>query len=150
MRTSFIVADGARARFLEVEGREGARVVLREECALINPEHDLRGHDEFPQPRGGAHGGSAGRPHVLDDHRAAHRSDADRRFAREVEAEAERALRERGVERFVVVAEPRALGRLRDALAPLTDRARIDEVPHDVAGRSVPELAAYLGERGLL
>jgi len=147
---SILVADGSRARFFTPEKGADQHIHLRELSALGNAEHSVPTHEIFEQGKSASRGGNAGRPHVLDDHRGAHRSENDKRFAGVVEAEAMRLVREQGIKRFVIVAEPRELGRLRKAFVALGRGVELDEVPHDLAGRSASEIARYLTERGML
>ncbi len=142
--TCILVTDGARGRFFTRMGDRPGSTRLLEHSALVNPEHNVPGHELYSDPRSDAQGRVAGRSYTLDDGREAHREETDKHFVGLLYQEAERLAQELGLRYFTLVAEPRMLGRLRKAFEPLERRGAVAEIPHDLAGRTPAEIAEYL------
>lgn len=146
--TCILVTDGARGRFFTREDRPGSTRLI-ERSALVNPEHNVPGHELYSDPRSDAQGRVAGRTYTKDDGREAHREETDKQFAGLLFREAERLSQELGLHYFTLVAEPKMLGRLRKAFEPLERRGKVAEIPHDLAGRTPAEIADYLDHHPL-
>ncbi len=156
MNYCIVVADGSRARFFTLEQPgipelEGGPD-LTEQRDLVNPEKEQRSRDIFSNLKSGRHQGPAGGPgHDYDDHRGRHVDEIERRFARRLSAEISDFARERRVEQLVLVADPRMLGFLRNALGSrLQSGMQIAELTRDLSSLTAPRIHARLADAGLV
>ncbi len=139
-----VVADGVRARLFSLDeaaiGAGGPNLV--EIADLINPDlaaEALRGDEKSGHNVASASSGS----HGFEDHRDSHRRESERRFAKQVAAEAATAVKHERAGCLVVVAESRMLSQLRDALnLPVT--VLVSEVAKDLTELAPQELHARL------
>jgi protein required for attachment to host cells len=153
--SGLLVADAARARFItlqppdELTPDQGSRLV--EHSDLVNPEAELPDRELFSERSGRTHGSPSGSAHGSDDHRARHREELERRFARRVLEAAQRFVAERSLGRLVIAAEPHLLGVLRAELErhPLSGASVVD-IAEDLSRRALDDIAAVLAHRGLL
>lgn len=151
--TGIIVADGARARFLtlqpadELAPERGPRLI--EHLDLTNPEGDLPERELFSDRGGRKHGARSA--HGSDDHRAEHRAEYERRFVRRLLDEAERLVREHGLNQLVLAAEPSMLGLLRPELErqPLPG-VGIIELSDNLVRHSLADLTEILTRHGIM
>jgi protein required for attachment to host cells len=134
-----------------IANRTGARIVDKQgrDLSLVQELEHSRGRlrdrevDSDRQGRSSARVGSA--RHALSPAESPHEHDA-RAFAR-VLADALRQGRLGGhYERLILVAEPRFLGLVRQALDDVTARLVSATVPKDLAQMELRELAAHLPE----
>ena len=154
-RTGLIVADGARCRFIcatSAETEDFEPTTALEECAdLANPEALLSGQSIYSNTKSGRNRSHPGGPaHGYDDHRDRHHTEMLRRFAREIVAQAERLVKEKGLVGLILVADTRLLGFLREQFPPqLRDKitATLDEA---ATKKSVAALRKLLEQRGVL
>lgn len=153
--TGLIVADGARCRFIcatPAETEDFQPTTALEECAdLANPEALLSGQNIYSNTKSGRNRSHPGGPaHGYDDHRDRHHAEMLRRFAREIAAQADRLVKDRGLVGLVLVADARLLGFLREQFPPqLRDKitATLEEA---ATKKSVAELRKLLEQRELL
>ena len=133
-----VVADGRRARVL-IEQRRGAALEEPPEWALeISPEELTEAQDRAPRSfdRVGGH------RHAMDGGRDLHEEEEER-FLKRLADQIGAAEQAGAFAHMVIVAPPRALGRLRDYL-PAAAKARIRS---ETAKDLVDEDAAKLRER---
>jgi protein required for attachment to host cells len=142
-----VVADEARARIFTAAGR-----ALTEQPALANPERRVPDHELFSESRPGTQRGGPGAPaHTLEDHRARHVEEMERRFARHIAHDVEGLAAARGAEFVVLVAAPRMLGHLRRAFAAARHRGvDVRELPRNLHELTTDALAERLATEGLL
>jgi protein required for attachment to host cells len=149
-RACIAIIDAARARIYTYDqslGGAGARAAtgaLREAVALVNPGRC--GHDLFaaskPAIKRAAPGADA-----TDDHRDAHLTELDRRFARQVVAEIDRIAREQAYDRVLLVASPAMLGELRGADgALLHPDVQVEYIARDLARLTSPQIHDHLAQ----
>lgn len=153
--TGFIIIDNARARFLVLAPSPDdpdAPPRLAECDALTDSEANLGDQQIFANLKGGRNRApGAGPAHAYDDHRAQHRLEDHRRFARRVAESAKSFIAQQEVLKVVLVAEPRMLGVMRAELEPrLPPNVAIVEVAEDLGKRSVPAIRNALEQRGIL
>src|SRR3972149_10797531 len=119
-----IVADGALARFMVLEQRtdapaRGARRLV-ESVRMSNPDHTVKGRRDARKIRSGRDTGRGTlAPHGYTDHRDSHESELLRRFASRIVERAATLVSAGEASTLVLVAEPRMLGILRAAVAPV-------------------------------
>lgn len=122
LKTCVVVADRARARlFVTVPGAERSVTDATEELleleALTDPDGELTGEQLFSNTRSGTNRSPHGAQFEYDDHRAAHREQQERRFAKRVASAIRQRLTEEGARKLVLAVEPHMLGLLRHSLA---------------------------------
>jgi protein required for attachment to host cells len=153
-RLSVLVADGARARLLTLErsADDGSRTRLFERADWIHPEHKMKEHDLFPEPKSDASARAVGgRVYTMDDHRGEHERELDRRFVADVVADVERLIRLSSGRRLIVAAGPRMLGVLRPALSELEARGvEITSIAKDLTAMAPTVIQEHLEREGLL
>ncbi len=156
MTTTLLIADAARARFFAiVEPMDpgyysGPR--LREQEDLVNPESLLTGTDLFANVKSGrGHAAAGASLHGLDDHRARHEMELERRFAKRVATLAAERARRLEMTRLILVAPPRALGLLRGALgSALPPSVSVYELSSELTWHSLGAIDEVLVHNGLL
>jgi protein required for attachment to host cells len=153
--TGLLVVDNAHARFLVLEPSPADPDAPRRlvECdALADFEADLSDQQVYANLKGGRNRApGAGPAHAYDEHRAQHRLENHRRFARRIAERARSFAEEREVVKLLLVAGPTMLGVLRSALEPrLPAGVTISEVAEDLGRRTVPEIREALELRGVL
>jgi len=150
-RICLVVADASRARIFTYERSQepdGLHDELREERDLIDPARRKRASELFSDSAGANHGGFRG--NAFDDHRQAHLDQLDTNFAREITAELDGLVRERGYRELLVIASSRMLGELRATLEPLRRTLAIKELERDFTRLATAELRDRLAKLGLL
>lgn len=139
-RPCIVVANSYRARVLFVrplpDPTGERRLELVERRDLVNPASRMADEEIFASTETGARsrGQRADRPmrsQPTDDHREDHERELDRRFAEAVVAA---ASEERDTDGVVVIAGPRFLGELRDALSRASIDRPVREVAKDLTG----------------
>lgn len=154
-KTSFVIADGARARFIRVRHNPDPVVggqELIEVFDLLNPTHQLKDRDIYSETKPGAD--SRIRPSCAPSPAQAHddrRSDArdvrEQRFADRLLAAVEKAAPDGS--RLLFVVEPRFLGFLRPGLER-TGLKGCEMEPKNLSKLSLDELRRRLIEDGHL
>jgi protein required for attachment to host cells len=148
-----VVADGARARLMSIEPAQPgtSRMRLYELKTMLNPEHKVHEHELFENDRHGAVSRNAGRVYTMDDHRANHEREFERRFASRIAEETLQFSREVGAEKLIIAADPRTLGLLRDEprLYKKSGLA-VTEVRRDLSKLSTQEIQDYLEHEALV
>ena len=138
-----VVADSVYARFFQADSRIGPLTEFKD---LTHPESRLKNGDLRSDGAGRTFdSGGMGR-HAMEQ-RVEPREEEAQRFAREV-AEALTAGRNRGeYDRLAVVAPPRFLGLLRDAINGQVQAAVVAELGKDLVHHSPDRIRAALPER---
>jgi protein required for attachment to host cells len=167
--TCLMLADGGRARFFAValpedeDFEQGPRL---RECSdpLVNPEGLMTGTELFANVKSGRNRAPAAGPglsgkasagsgpaHGLDDHRARHEREIERRFAKRVAETAAITVKEQRSRRLIVVAAPQMLGQLREPLSKeLPDDVELEEVGQDLSWHALPQVEKALEKNGLI
>jgi len=150
-----IIADGARCRLIAASSSQSEDfepvVELEEWRALANPEQLLPGQDIYTEAKSGRNRSHPGGPaHGYDDHRDRHHEEMFRRFARDIVAEVEHFMEERGPARLVLIAGARPLGFLREQLSPRTREKVVATLEEDATKKNLDELLRLLEARGLV
>jgi protein required for attachment to host cells len=147
MKLCVAVADQSEARFYEIEHPAGP---LRLTGQLADPKAHLHDRD-FNSDRAGrmSDGGPIG-----DGHRGAssHGTESERRprehearlFAQQIAAAIEHAHRDGQIERLILVAGPRFLGVLRDALSPAVRGLVTEEIHKDLVHEPASAVLSHL------
>jgi protein required for attachment to host cells len=156
-KIGIIAADAARARFitaqiLEDVAFEGSPKLL-EHAAVVNPLGKLSEQEKFSdrESRKPSGAGPRGALPVTDDHRAAHQLEEERRFARLILEAADGFIQAERPSQLLLLAGPQLLGVLRRELGSQRwGKLEVQELAHDLSGRSLPELREILTRRGLL
>lgn len=141
IRTWVLIADAGRARVLASE-RPGKGLAPVEGLAIENelpPTHDLV---RDRQPRSMESAGNMRHPIRP---RTDPRRKKKRRFADEIASALEEQLEIRAFDRLVVVAPPRALGDLRDAMSESVRLRVVNEVAKDLTKTPDGEVERHLG-----
>jgi protein required for attachment to host cells len=139
---------------MAVEQREGvptrAAVRLVESARLSNPQHTVGGRRAVRKIKSGRDVGR-GRiaPHGYTDKRDPHEVEVMRRFASRI---MKRAIALSGTDSsMVLVAGPRMLGLLRNALKPVAKAGlKVRELAHDYTWCTAPQIGKHLHKNGLL
>lgn len=155
-RTCIVVADARQARFYGVEAVESPRLNLKlvERAALVNPNSDLRKLGESTTGRVRSETNSnrqSGPMHPMEAQRERHRDEFDRRFVQDISHEAGEITKGWKEGTFVVVADPRMLGLMREPLRKAVPRGiELRELAKDYAQLAVPELRDQLVSSGVI
>jgi protein required for attachment to host cells len=147
MNWSIVVADGGRARLFtaKLRNRTGDARLIEEED-LVEPERGLLDREIFSD-RSGQNRPGAG----FAEHRAQHRDEVARRFAKRIAEALARRVRRDEPDTIVVVAAPRLLGLLRGPLdAALPGAPPRIEVGADLTWQALPKLHGALMKLGIL
>jgi protein required for attachment to host cells len=153
-RACIAIVDSTRARIYAyartedpADPRSGPGA-LQELTDLVNPGR--RGHDLFSTTKPGVKRDAPGSG-TTDDHRDAHAEELERRFARQVVAEIDRIVRERGFERALLVAAPAMLGELRGVAGALRRPELVVEyLARDLVQLTSPQIHDHLAELRLV
>jgi protein required for attachment to host cells len=145
-----VVADGGRARFFSVEPAAGELVLIEQEelANLIQ----CRGEDPEGRIRSGASSDWQGGPvHPTSARRAQQEIGLDRRFAQQIESRVSERASDWTTGLILLVAEPRLLGLLRDALrSSLKPDVELKELAKDYAHLTPAELRHQLVASGII
>ena len=156
MNNNFIVvADGSRARFFQLEEPALPEVEpgpnLMEVNDLVNTEKEAHGNEIWSEAKSGRNRAPTGGAHGYDDHRDSHEEELERRFARDIAAEAVRLSEKAGSREILLVAQKRALGFLRNELDPLVKRGiRVKELAKDLSKLKPHEIHEHLAREKLI
>ena len=149
-RICIAIVDASRARLFQYERAlepEGPHEQLLELTDLVNPARRLRPSELLSSSGQGNHVGVHG--YALDDHHEEHAAHLDDEFARAVTGELK--LLTAGVDRLILCASPKMLGRLRDVIGALhRPELAISEIPHDLVKLTPSQLQDQLVSYGVL
>ncbi len=141
--TWVVVAHQTGARFMEHRPGFGKNLTLVRE--LANPDGRKKNHELESDRAGDSFTGtraSGGRRAMSHEHTAhEHVSEV---FARQIAAEVEHARIEGRFGALILVASPKLLGLLRDALSPTTARLVVDSMHKDLAAVPARDLAEHI------
>lgn len=136
-----VVADHQHARAYAHDGAgQGIKPVEGWEFAT----HLQRTHD-MVSDRPGRKPGVGGNPVAVPQHSDPNR-EAGRRFMKDIAGAIAKAAQDKVFDRLVLVAPPRALGELRQALPAAVHKMVIAELDEDLTKETLPALAARLGK----
>lgn len=149
-----IVADGGRARFFVVRRSEEPRqrFHLAPLASVDNPDFRARGADAPHRTKTErVTNRQAGPMHPIVAQRARHELEVDRRFARQVAERAAELVAGWPTGTVVLIADPRMLGLLRDAVrGALTPSIQLKELAKDYAHLTASKLQGHLALCGVL
>lgn len=153
--TLLLVADGARCRLISVKSSENESfepIVELIECdALANPEALLPGQSIYTEAKSGRNRSHPGGPaHGYDDHRDRHHDEMLRRFARDIIAHTERAMKDNDLAQVILIANPRLLGFLREQVPSRLQPRIVAIFEEDASKKNVDELRRLLARRGVV
>lgn len=135
-----LIANRTGARIVD---KQGVNLTLRE--TIFHEAGRQRDRDVESDRPGRAFDRMAGGRHALTSSETPHDHDA-KLFARELADRLRAGRTQQHVERLVLVAEPRFLGFLREALDDATARTVIATVPKDLAEVPLSDIARHLPE----
>lgn len=149
-----VVADSRRARIFVAQQTDAprARVRLVERGSLGNPDLRSRGRSVTGRPRTETNTNrEAGPVHPIGAQRARHKVELERRFSMEVARKAAALARNWTTGSVVLVADPRMLGFLRDAVrSALKPPIRVKELAKDYARLTASRLRDRLAADGIV
>lgn len=149
-----VVADGAKVRFFNLSEKNIRGELcpyLIEDEALLNPEQKLPGQQLWSGAESQAGRSQAGKSqaHSYDDRRRDHEVEFERRFARLISKQILSQAHQ--VHHLLLIAEPRLLGLLREALGPSLPRTlKLRELDKNLCHLKPEELYEYLADRHFL
>ena len=151
--TCVVVADGARARIFLVQETDAPRAPFRlvERDVLTNADLRSRGRSVTGRVRTETNTNrEAGPVHPMGAQRERHRIELERRFSVEVARKTAVLARDWPEGSVVLVADPRMLGFLRDAVrGALTPGIRVKELAKDYARLTASRLQDSLALNGI-
>jgi len=140
--TWIVVADGAKARILERQGVHGTLAPASDRC-FAEAEARQPTRDVGADRPGRVHESADTTRHAMEPRVDWHRF-AKEQFARDVAAALEKAALDRLYGNLILVAPPRTLGDLRQALGSHARSLVAGEVPKDLTNLPDHELPAHL------
>ena len=111
-RTWIVVAESSRARIFEAATPAADLTEIEDR---VHPAGRMHNRDLVSDRQGHDSGEAGSGPHVLDESTPAHVEEMHK-FAREIAERLEQGLNDKAYDRLVMVAPPKFLGVLRDAL----------------------------------
>ena len=136
-----VVADEANATIYSREARTGP---LQAWLTIDNTEGRKRTGDLIAD-RGGRSFDSVGQGrHTMAREKSSPKTQVAERFARQVAGHIGRLIHDGHCRGYVLVAPPRFLGQLRDAMAKISDVEPDKTIDKELVGRSVLELQEYI------
>jgi protein required for attachment to host cells len=152
--TCFVVAGSGRARIFLLEKSPVPRAPFRliERGTLANADLKSRGRSVTGRPRTETNTNrEAGPVHPMGAQRERHRIELERRFSVEIARKAAALARNWSTGSVILVADPRMLGFLRDAVrGALKPGIRVKELAKDYAHLTVSTLQDHLALSGVL
>ncbi|HEX9672595.1 MAG TPA: host attachment protein [Burkholderiales bacterium] len=149
-----VVADGKGARIFLLEESAAPRAAVRllERGTLSNADLRSRGRSVTGRVRTETNTNrEAGPVHPMGAQRERHRIELERRFSVEVARKAAALARNWATGSVVIVADPRMLGFLREAVrVALTPGIQVKELAKDYAHLTASRLRDHLTEDGVL
>ena len=151
--TCVVVAGSGRARIFLLEESPAPRAPIRliERGTLANASLRIRGRSVTGRPRTETNTNrEAGPMHPIIAQRARHRIELERRFSVEIARKAAALARNWSTGSVVLVADPRMLGFLRDAVrGALKPGISVKELAKDFAHLTVSKLQDHLALSGV-
>ncbi|UCH73938.1 MAG: host attachment protein [Rhodospirillales bacterium] len=141
--TWFVIADGAKARVLARHGGAGPLEPASELC-FTEAEARLPSRDVGADRPGRVHESADTARHAMEPRVDWHRF-AKQQFAKSVAAALEAAAQAKRFGQLVLVAPPRTLGDLRQALGPHAAARVAGEIAKDLTNLPDHDLPAHLG-----
>ncbi len=141
--TWLIVADNSRARFFSMESRTGP---IEETKSIIHAEarlHEQNMTSDLPG-RGSGKGGEG--QHAYQN-KVSPKEQENINFAREINAELDKARKENKFKQFVLVAAPGFLGKLRDQMNTQTHKLICFELAKNLTHLDAVEIRKHLPDR---
>lgn len=139
--TWFLLADGRRARML-VEQRRGAQLEEPDEWSLEISDEELYDPQDRPPRSFDRVGGGR---HAMDGGRNLHEAEEEK-FLKRVADRLTDADRRHEFDHLVIAAPPRALGSLREKLAPAVQGRVVADTAKDLLDEPTPRLRQRLTE----
>ncbi|WP_013324264.1 host attachment protein [Gloeothece verrucosa] len=149
------VLDGTRARFFTLEPAESPEYqsgpnLIERDC-LTNTVKETQGKDLWANTKTGRNRGAGSQAHGYDDHRQNHINEFERSFAKEIVNKLIGLSDEYHPQQVVLVAEPKFLGLVREAITPqLPKSLKLQELAKDLCKMKALELHEYLADKQLL
>jgi protein required for attachment to host cells len=149
MLVRVVVADAGEARFYDMSGRDGP---MKEVALMQDPLSRLHDRDfksDRPGRVTGGGGVSGGRRGAVEHHGVGHEADGPhvhemRIFAQRIARDLEKSIQEGKINRMVLMAGPKFLGLLREALSPLARQSIALEVNKDLIHQGEVAVRAHL------
>lgn len=141
MDTWYLVADGARARLFQTKRLDGE---LEETDNYINDKGRLRDQDIDTDRAGRAFKGGSRRTGMGDEKSPAEHE--EKKFAKRVAESLNNAFQEGKFERIGIIAAPKALGRLREALDERVLDAVIGSSSKNLTEQSHDEIRKHIAK----
>jgi protein required for attachment to host cells len=142
-RTTWIViADGSRARILRHRSGEAGLAVVRE---LDDPEARKRSQDLVSSGPGHSQESANAARHAIQPKHDPH-LEAELAFLRAVAGGVSSAAEVNAFDRLVIAAPPRAMGVLRQELAPAIGRKLVAEITKDLTKTPLHELPTHFAD----
>ncbi|OUL22624.1 host attachment protein [Nostoc sp. T09] len=149
------VIDGTKARFLtlkpsELSGYESGPNLIEHE-ALLSSNSELQGQELWTSTKTGRNRGVAGQAHSYDDGRDNQMIQFERRFTQSIAAKIVNFIQAHQIQQLLMIAEPRILGLIREALTPILPRnIKTHELAKELCHLKPSELHEYLASKQLL
>jgi protein required for attachment to host cells len=140
MTVKVVVADEREALLYDAAD---VNLPLALAAQLENPARQLNDRDLESDKPGRAVNSATGQSSALDGERSSRRTSAQS-FARRIAGELERGRNAHGFDRVVLIAAPRMLGLLRDALSEPASELTVAEVAKDLVHADEQTIRAYV------
>ncbi|WP_295543751.1 host attachment protein [uncultured Thiohalocapsa sp.] len=135
-----VVADAARARLFQLEGRAAPLEELKD---MIHAEAQLQGREIEADRPGRAFDSVGGGRHAMEPTLDPRREEAER-FAREIARQLQSGYEQRRFEGLCLIAPPAFLGMLRAELGTVLHRTVVGELNKDLTHADTARVAAEL------
>ena len=149
-----VALDARRARLFSMsEGRVSRNrsgPELREEEDLVSPENRIKDRELFTDTRTGSNRCGGGPARQFDDHRARHRENISRSFARRVMDECRQMVERLDAHEVVVSASSLMVGLIRKEMASIPEAREWKVIRGDLACKPVKEIQDLLSRKGLI
>jgi len=151
-----VVAGGARARFFTLDTPEMPEIEsgpnLVELSDLVSVERMAEEKGLWSDSKSGRNRAAKGGPaHGYDDHRKQHSAEYERRFARQISAQAKQLIEKNNSKHLIMVAQKRMQGYLRDGIkVALNGGVKLHELGKDLVKLKPMELHEFLARESLL
>ena len=140
--TWILVADGARARLFTAERPRGP---LTQQAEYANPDDRLRDRELTSDAPGRGNKAADGSRYAMGEDDA--RDELVRRFARELAEVLRKGQLAHQFARLYLVAPPRFLGVLREAMDGATSAVVVESINKDVVGEKPEAIRSHLPDR---
>lgn len=149
------VVDGTRARFFNLEAADAPEYQsspnLIERDSLTNISKELQGKELWANTKTGRNRTGGSQAHGYDDHRQNHLYEFERNFAKDIVNKITELTEIYHAQQVLLVAEPKILGIVRDALNPsMPKNLKIQELAKDLCKLRPLEIHEYLAEKELI